>query len=1340
VNNLYAIKNIQKRNSIQKVDDKSSHDSELSSNKVSITQEEKNVNSSHNIINEEISNYNEKRITLEDGTSYNLEEYKEKFGDDSEEAFNTIYDMQNALPKNKKSLYSELKSKYDKSDYDNSILMNAQNEITANKQGRRTKEQWLNVAKIIGNNIQNENDVEKIAYKTWIDSQPNKKENLNRQGKRFVPFTLEEWVDAVKQGYELKPEYDNPPPSENNGKQSKWVTTSFENEKVRKNINKKNLENVTYIVKGDEQTLELVNNMIDEKGYEKCLEEIGIAFDRKDEKVLAGKVYTGYTKEEAVMAQRLLQIAIDRKDIKTAENLISQIAIAGSRAGQSIQALSLINKLSPQGQLLHLERLVERINQKLENNNKSEKNEKEIKDLIKKEIKKATDKVNNELINISKIDSDDYNDLAKRLAKKISNVVDPKTQIKNNKIQQEIVNELFRVAKESPITIEDRVKSQKMSALEKLQLALEKKELYKDTWNKAKNIIKKKYKNDTEILEKLDNYFDKGIVPNYSMETINKAYEDLLKEKGINASKSIQKKLDTVATKNLKNIYKLREDQQKEIVKDVALTLIKETKANKQDAQILATSIVNNFFNSLKEHNINELIKGISKYNELEITDEMKEKILTAKNTDELNNVMEEVKQEVADQIPATISDKVRTWRYFSMLFNPVTHIRNMIGNSSMSIVAKGKNIISRGIETTLDNKLDERTRTFKKSTEEIKKFADEDVEKMMDTLTGENKLSMENKIMQKRKIFKTEWMEKLQKFNSNMLEKEDAIALKKAYKSNLSEYLTANGIETISDIKNNSETVEKARTFAIQEALKATFRQDSNLASLLQQIENRYGIIGQILVGGVIPFKKTPINITKTSVRYSPVGLIWNLTKEANDLKNGKISANEFIDNLAAGLTGTAIATLGLILLKAGIITAGSDDSKEDKYKKQIGWKPYSIRIGNKYYSLSWLSPSAVPLFIGAEVGNQIKKDNKLDFNSIAEAIANATNPLMDMSMLQGINDVLSSYSSDGILGNIGNTIKSAGENYLLQYIPTISSKLASFLDSKQRTTKVSKNSKAKEIETLVRQAMYKIPGLRNMLEESTDIWGNTKINSDNIVTRFLENFVLPTYGSDYSETNVDKNIINLYNKTGEESIIPSVPNNYLTYDNQKYEMSAKEYTQYKKTYGQTLNNNLKYLFNSEAYKNLSDENKIKMVKKMYIYASETAKKEYLNSQKVTYNYSTSHILYDISKKFLNNNSVFENLYYTTQDIKSLPVDNLNNFTYKNQKYTVSSELKKKYAEESYKKLSSIYKKLSNSTKFKNMSNDKKLETLSTIRTKYLKNLKKSYRIQVIKNRSAKK
>ena len=100
--------------------------------------------------------------------------------------------------------FEDIKGKYsqykDLSDFNDSILKRAEDFIPGYKNtNKRTKSEWLEVAKFIGSNIKTNNSevLEKYAIQSWHDAKPNQKDNLNRQGKKYVKFTIDEWVNEV---------------------------------------------------------------------------------------------------------------------------------------------------------------------------------------------------------------------------------------------------------------------------------------------------------------------------------------------------------------------------------------------------------------------------------------------------------------------------------------------------------------------------------------------------------------------------------------------------------------------------------------------------------------------------------------------------------------------------------------------------------------------------------------------------------------------------------------------------------------------------------------------------------------------------------------------------------------------------------------------------------------------------------------------------------------------------------------------------------------------------------------------------------------------------------------
>ena len=252
--------------------------------------------------------------------------------------------------------------------------------------------------------------------------------------------------------------------------------------------------------------------------------------------------------------------------------------------------------------------------------------------------------------------------------------------------------------------------------------------------------------------------------------------------------------------------------------------------------------------------------------------------------------------------MPNTLANRLNEWRYLSMLGNPKTHIRNIVSNLAMKGTSKIKNTLSAFIEDTINP--EERTRTLQKPSQDTIDFVNKDVQEQKSRIQGTDKYD-QNKLGIKPKS------SKLSELNSALLEWEDWKFSSSAYKDALSNYITANKI----DINNATpQQLENARQYAVDQAQEQTFRQFSKLAESINKFGNKNKLV-KIATDAVLPFKTTPINIAKTGIEYSPIGLAKALTKNAVELKNGTIKPAKFIDNISKGLTGTAITALGYSL-----------------------------------------------------------------------------------------------------------------------------------------------------------------------------------------------------------------------------------------------------------------------------------------------------------------------------------------------------------------------------------------------------------------------------------------
>lgn len=637
---------------------------------------------------------------------------------------------------------------------------------------------------------------------------------------------------------------------------------------------------------------------------------------------------------------------------------------------------------------------------------------------------------------------------------------------------------------------------------------------------------------------------------------------------------------------------------------------------------------------------INKLGKDITdKVDLFNLTPDMIEKIINSKDKQTMYENIDSVYEELGSQVPKSTIEKIDSWRYFSMLANPRTHIRNMVGNFAMGKMQRVKDKLAGGIEDVAStfNKDMERTKTLRLADKKTKNFAkndvlNTDVQSMMEL--NENKYNPQSRLQNARKTFKNDVLEntlgKLFDWNDKALEAEDALGLKSAYKKALTDYLTANKIDTD---KITDAQLSKARTYAVQQAKEATFHQANSIATAINQFSRK----NKLTKGGtdaVLPFVKTPLNVAKSGLEYNPTGLLKTITVDTVKLRKGDITVNKYIDNLSKGLTGTGIAVLGYALADAGILKAsGGDDEKKESYDEALGKQSYSIQINGKTYSLDWLAPAGIPLFTGAEAYS-IKNTNKNEKNSIssddnkkenqlleslenwANGMAKSISPMSEMSMISGLTSALSSYSDDKLSAIGTNAVKS----YVNQFVPTLLGQVAKTTDDYERSTTSTKTGLLKKsVDQTKLQMMSKIPGLRQKLQTKADIWGNEQKSEPIIPLRVVNNFVNPATVKNINTSKVDEELNNLYSKIGEATILPSTIDKKYTINGQNYRMTDDEYAKYKKDYGQTSYKLLDGLINSKDYNNLDDEQKQKAIETVYSYAKMKNKVNYANNENET-------------------------------------------------------------------------------------------------------------------------
>lgn len=633
---------------------------------------------------------------------------------------------------------------------------------------------------------------------------------------------------------------------------------------------------------------------------------------------------------------------------------------------------------------------------------------------------------------------------------------------------------------------------------------------------------------------------------------------------------------------------------------------------------------------------INKQGKDITgKVDLFDLTPEMIEKITSSKDKETMYKNIDSVYEELGNQVPKSTIEKIDSWRYFSMLANPRTHIRNMVGNVAMGKTQRIKDKLAGGIEGIVNkfNPEMERTKTIAFANKKTKEFVKEDF-KNIDVQSrlelNENKYNPQSRLQNSRKTFKHDIFEKtlgkLFNLNDNLLEAEDGLGLKSSYKKALADYITSNKI----DVDNiTDKQLSKARNYAIEQAKEATFHQANSIATFINQANNVKYL--KNFKDAILPFVKTPLNVAKSGLEYNPTGLLKTITVDTVKLRKGDITVNKYIDNLSKGLTGTGIAVLGYALADAGMLKAsGGDDDKKENYDEATGSQSYSIEIAGKTYSLDWLAPVGIPLFTGAEAysikntkknekssisSDDNKKENQL-LNSLenwANGMAKSISPMSEMTMISGLTSALSSYNEDKFSAMGTNAVKS----YVNQFVPTLIGQIAKTSDEYERSTTSTKTDLLqKAIDQTKLQITSKIPGLRKTLPVKTDIWGNKQKQEENLPIRALNNFINPSTVKEVTKDKVDNEINNLYSKNGEKSILPvSSIDKTFTIDGTTYRMTSEEYSKYKTDYGKNSYNLINNLISTKQYQKLTDNQKQKAIENIYTYVKEKNKVNYAKS-----------------------------------------------------------------------------------------------------------------------------
>lgn len=667
-----------------------------------------------------------------------------------------------------------------------------------------------------------------------------------------------------------------------------------------------------------------------------------------------------------------------------------------------------------------------------------------------------------------------------------------------------------------------------------------------------------------------------------------------------------------------------------------------------------------------KDAAVNKQKNAVGSVSEIVVPEEMWQAYREATTDKARDAVISDIQKYVADQIPSTLYDKWTALRYLNMLGNFKTQVRNIVSNTGAALLYTAKNRvkalveapvygISKALNRATDGKVAEYERTspltpasvadpmlFGQSWKDYTQFKDEILgdTKFKENLRGQYAREIEAK----RQIWKLngQWGTKedsntaakairksaetgmallrgYDKVTSFAMEQGDAIFGRFAYAQALSGYLRANGVKSSTFENVDAELMNRARAYAIRQAQEATFR-DTNLVSTYVSGFDRNAPRGvKMFTRGLLAFRKTPANIGVRIEQFSPLGVLNMFANIIGKTSGFDISGNDIVEAASKTLTGTGLLYAGFLAAANGLIRgAGGDDDKEKTLDELAGKQDYSIKIGGKWYDISWLAPSSVPFLIGANIFDISERNNDPGF---IEAMFYITDPMIKTSMLSGLNDAIDTIKwsdaplEDMVITNLFGYLTQGLSNSLIRQAEQAANKETTY-------TYIDEESWMPDImQRVLGKWSQGIPGWDYNQAVMVDELGRT-VDKGETAERIFNAFFNPAYYSEEAQNPVVDELQYLYELTqadptlSEINVVPRWGEKSYSYRDKSgkkvtVRFTAEQYEEYSITRGTAITAMLTDLFKSQTYNEMTDEEKAKAVQSVIQTATLYAKAE---------------------------------------------------------------------------------------------------------------------------------
>ncbi|SBW02420.1 hypothetical protein KL86CLO1_11643 [uncultured Eubacteriales bacterium] len=486
------------------------------------------------------------------------------------------------------------------------------------------------------------------------------------------------------------------------------------------------------------------------------------------------------------------------------------------------------------------------------------------------------------------------------------------------------------------------------------------------------------------------------------------------------------------------------------------------------------------------------------------------------------------------------------------------------------------------------------------------------------------------------------------------------------SYALNVTDDFQKGGIQTegqrgIDALKERGQITDNSLDAHGEELAKYRTFQDNTAASAammgLHDIGNLIGVgdSGKTVAGGKVhsfgagdlflPFSRVPANLVSRAAEYSPLGFAKGAEEVIGvlrDAKRGTLTAAQqakAVSDVGRGLTGTALIASFAALAMAGVLRVADDDNDKDveaqnaaegatgtqlnldAAQRWLSGGDTTWKSGDTLMSIGFLEPINAQMTTGALVAQELKNGEASPWSFLKSSADGTIQSLLDLPVMSNLQSLVDGYTysdAETTGGKIVDAAVSFGAgNVSSILLPNVVKAAAKAGDQYYRDGYTSESVAGQTVDSL----KMGLPGLRETLPIKLTPFGENKEYGGNGVTNALNSMLLPGAVTTYRQDDVSRELQRVREATGESNIYPdrNAPRT-VKYGGETYELTAAERETYQRRRGTLTDELMTAIIGTDQYKNAPVDEQSAILSDAVGFANDTAKREMLAGQGITY------------------------------------------------------------------------------------------------------------------------